>query len=159
MCILTEETLACFRFIFTCFPYRIARKVLLVVSKLWKSFKKRCFEIFMRAKVVNMKIVIKPLIKLVRNFEFSKFDNCKKLSVLAQILSFLQKIRVFPHKTFEQSKCRTYPSFFWTSDFFFFIHNLKIYNLTKHIYKNDTIGSMIGMATLNDLLTKNQYRY
>ena len=42
---------------------------------------------------------------------------------------------------------------------FFFIHNLKIYNLTKHVYKNDTIGSMIGMATLNDLLTKNQYRY
>ena len=33
----------------------------------------------------------------------------------------------------------------------FFLHNLKIYNLTKHIYKNDTIGSMIGMATLNDL--------
>ena len=46
-----------------------------------------------------------------------------------------------------------------TPIFFFFIHNLKIYNLTKHIYKNDTIGSMIGMATLNDLLTKNQYRY
>ena len=43
--------------------------------------------------------------------------------------------------------------------FFFFVHNLKIYNLTKKIYKNDTIGSMIGMATLNDLLTKNQYRY
>ena len=42
---------------------------------------------------------------------------------------------------------------------FLYIHNLKIYNLTKHIYKNDTIGSMIGMATLNDLLTKNQYRY
>ena len=35
--------------------------------------------------------------------------------------------------------------------FFFYIHNLKIYNSTKHIYINDIIGSMIGMATLNDL--------
>ena len=35
--------------------------------------------------------------------------------------------------------------------FFIYIHNLKIYNLTKHIYTNDIIGSMIGMATLNDL--------
>ena len=34
---------------------------------------------------------------------------------------------------------------------FFYEHNMKIYNLTKHIYINDTIGSMIGMATLNDL--------
>ena len=34
---------------------------------------------------------------------------------------------------------------------FFYIHNLKIYNLTKHIYINDIIGSMIGMPTLNDL--------
>ena len=38
-----------------------------------------------------------------------------------------------------------------TADFFFYIHNLKIYILTKHIYINDIIGSMIGMATLNDL--------
>ena len=39
----------------------------------------------------------------------------------------------------------------------FFIHNLKIYNLLTYIYiyKNDTIGSMIGMATLNGLLTCN----
>ena len=49
--------------------------------------------------------------------------------------------------------------FFFFFFFFFYIHNLKIYNLTKHVYNNDTIGSMIGMATLNDLLTKNQYRY
>ena len=34
---------------------------------------------------------------------------------------------------------------------FFYIHNLKIYNSTNHFYINDTIGSMIGMATLNDL--------
>ena len=34
---------------------------------------------------------------------------------------------------------------------FFYIYNLKIYNLTKHIYINDIIGSVIGMATLNDL--------
>ena len=32
----------------------------------------------------------------------------------------------------------------------FFIQNLKIYNSTKHIYMNDTIGSMISMTTLND---------
>ena len=39
----------------------------------------------------------------------------------------------------------------------FFIYNLKIYNLLTYIYinKNDTIGSMIGMATLNGLLTYN----
>ena len=53
-----------FCLIFTCFLYHIARKVLLVVSKRWKSFKKSCFEIFMRAEVVNMKIVMKRLIKL-----------------------------------------------------------------------------------------------
>ena len=32
-----------------------------------------------------------------------------------------------------------------------FIPNLKIYNQTKHIYMNDIIGSMIGMATLKHL--------
>ena len=39
----------------------------------------------------------------------------------------------------------------WRKGAFLYIHNLKIYNLTKHIYINDIIGSMIGMATLNDL--------
>ena len=34
---------------------------------------------------------------------------------------------------------------------YIYIYNLKIYNLTKHTYIIDTIGSMIGMATLNDL--------
>ena len=29
-----------------------------------------------------------------------------------------------------------------------------MYNLTKHNYKNDTIGSMIAMGTLNDLEKK-----
>ena len=71
---------------------------------------------FMRAQVFEHEDRYETFNKLVRNFEYSNFENCKKLSVLAQILSFLQKIRVFPHKTFEQSKCRTYPSFFWTSD-------------------------------------------
>ena len=34
---------------------------------------------------------------------------------------------------------------------FLYTHNPKIYSLTKDIYMNDTIGSMIGMATLNDI--------
>ena len=37
---------------------------------------------------MNMKIVI----KLLRNSQYSKSDNFKKLSILAQILSFLSKI-------------------------------------------------------------------
>ena len=38
---------------------------------------------------------------------------------------------------------------------FFLIRNLKMYDLPKQIYKNDTIGSIIGMPTLNCLLTNN----
>ena len=52
-----------------------------------ESFKKHCFEMFTREKVVNTKIVMKPL----RNSEYSIFDNSKKLLVLVPILSFLQK--------------------------------------------------------------------
>ena len=37
---------------------------------------------------MNVKIVI----KLLRNSQYSKSDNFKKLSILAQILSFLSKI-------------------------------------------------------------------
>ena len=46
---------------------------------------------------------------------------------------------------------------FTRNSYDFFIHNLKIYNLLTYIYiyKNDTIGSMIGIATLNGLLTYN----
>ena len=32
----------------------------------------------------------------------------------------------------------------------FFLHDSKYYNTAKHSYKNDAIGNMIGMATLND---------
>ena len=38
----------------------------------------------------------------------------------------------------------------------FFMHHLKMHNLTKHIYRYDSIGSVIGMATLNDLLMYNK---
>ena len=31
------------------------------------------------------------------------------------------------------------------------VHNPKMFNLKEHSYKNDVIGSMIGVATLNDL--------
>ena len=41
----------------------------------------------------------------------------------------------------------------------FFIHNLKIYNITKHIYINDTIGSMIGMAALTNTDTKGYTKF
>ena len=34
---------------------------------------------------------------------------------------------------------------------YMYVRNLQIYNLTEHIYKNDTIESMIGIATLNEL--------
>ena len=37
----------------------------------------------------------------------------------------------------------------------FFLHNSNYYNTAKHSYKNDAIGSMIGMGTLNDLSTNN----
>ena len=43
----------------------------------------------------------------------------------------------------------------WHECIFFLKHNLKIYNLTKHIYINDTIESMIGMANLIGLYHKN----
>ena len=33
-----------------------------------------------------------------------------------------------------------------------FICILKMYNLLQHMYSNDTNGSMIGLAALNDLL-------
>ena len=38
---------------------------------------------------MNMKIVVKPFRKLVRNSEYSKSDDFKNLSVVAQTLSFL----------------------------------------------------------------------
>ena len=49
-----------------------------------------------RARVLNMKIVREHVrnSKLVRNSEYWKSDNFRKLSVLAQILRFLQKIHV-----------------------------------------------------------------
>ena len=53
--------------IYTCFLYRIARKVLGLYLNIAKALKKYCFEMFTREKTVNMKIVIK---KFVRNSEF-----------------------------------------------------------------------------------------
>ena len=38
--------------------------------------------------------------------------------------------------------------------FRFCLHNSKWYNTAKHSYKHDAIGSMIGMATINDFLNK-----
>ena len=42
-------------------------------------------------KIMNKKIVIEPFEKLVRNSEYSKSDDFKKLSVLAQIISSFWK--------------------------------------------------------------------
>lgn len=41
------------------------------------------------------------------------------------------------------------------NDKFWSIRNLKMYNLAKHTYNNYTMGGLIGMATLNGLLTNN----
>ena len=56
---------------------------------------KQCFEILSREHIVDMKTVTEPSKKLVRDYEYSKSDNFKKLSVLAQILSFLYKKFVY----------------------------------------------------------------
>ena len=58
------------------------------MSKNWNGFKKHCFEIFTREQEVKTKTAMKPMKKLIRNSEYSKSDNFKKFSVLAQILSF-----------------------------------------------------------------------
>ena len=57
------------------------------MSKHWNSFKKYCFDMFTEEQEVNTKSVL----ELVRNSEYSKSENFKKLSVLAQILSLLSK--------------------------------------------------------------------
>ena len=40
------------------------------MSKQWKGIGKPCFEIFLRAKVVNVKIVVEPFKKLLRICEY-----------------------------------------------------------------------------------------
>ena len=50
------------------------------MSRQWKGFNKHCFEMIKRKQVVSMKVVMKHYKKLVRNSEYSKFDNFKKLS-------------------------------------------------------------------------------
>ena len=60
------------------------------MSKHWKGLNKVCFEMFKGAQVVTRsKIGYGACKKLVRDSEYSKSDNFKKFSVLAQILSFL----------------------------------------------------------------------
>ena len=44
------------------------------MSRHWKASNKHCFEMFGRAQVVNMTIVMKPL----RNSEYPKADDSKK---------------------------------------------------------------------------------
>ena len=56
-----------------------------MMSKHRKVSKEHCFEKITKAQLVNMKTVMEP----VRNSEYSKSDNFKKLSGLAQIPCFL----------------------------------------------------------------------
>ena len=65
----------------------------MVMFEHWKSFKRDGFEMFMGEQEINMKSVIEHG-TLVRTSEYSKFENFRKLLVLAQILSFLQKLRI-----------------------------------------------------------------
>ena len=53
------------------------------MSKHWKDFKKPCFEMSLRDRVLSGHDSYGTF------NSYSKFDNFKKLSVLAQILSFL----------------------------------------------------------------------
>ena len=56
---------------------------------------------FTKAQEVNMNTNMELKKKLVRNSENSKSDGFKKFSVLAQILSFMQRIRVLTSPSLE----------------------------------------------------------
>ena len=58
------------------------------MSKHCKGSNKHCFEMFGIAQVVIMKTAIKPVRNSYLKSEYSKSDDFKKLSLLAQILSF-----------------------------------------------------------------------
>ena len=56
------------------------------MSKHWKGFKKHCFKMLISGREVeNITIIMELLNKLVRNSEYSKCGDFKRLSVLAQI--------------------------------------------------------------------------
>ena len=57
------------------------------MSKDWKSFRNDRFEMFTGEREVNTKSAM----KLVRNSQYSKSNDFKKLSVLARILNFFSK--------------------------------------------------------------------
>ena len=50
------------------------------MSKRGKGFEKHCFEMLMRAQVVNMEAVMEAFKCLVGSSEYSKADNLKKLT-------------------------------------------------------------------------------